>query len=194
MDTQSLLSKFSPGITKMIRADHSHVMVIFHRFNAEASADKKLAIVKAACLAIEIHAQLEEEIFYPALREVDGGNEVLAKSKPEHDEMRRLMAELREMEAGDAALDETFMSLMREVLHHVADEETVLLPAAERLLADRLSELGAQMTRRRLQLAKPHAAEMAMNTARAMPAGTMLVAGGLIAGAYLLGRGLDKRH
>lgn len=194
MNASSVLSKFSPGITKMIRSDHSHVLLIFHRYNAEASPGKKQAIIRAACLALEIHAQLEEEIFYPALRDVDSGNEVLAKSKPEHDEMRRLIAELREHEEPDEACDALFMQLMREVLHHVADEETVLLPAAERLLADRLSELGAQMTKRRMELATPHAGELLMEQARAMPAATMLVAGGLIAGAYLLGRGMDRRH
>ena len=194
MNSSTILSKLSPGITKMIRADHSHVMLIFHRFNAEASPQKKHAIIKSACLALTIHAQLEEEIFYPALAEADSGNAVLAKSKPEHDEMRRLIAQLEEAEAGDATSDELFMQLMREVLHHVADEETVLLPAAERLLADRLQELGAQMSKRRMELAAPHAGELLKEQARAMPTATVLVAGGLIAGAYLLGRGLDRRH
>lgn len=194
MNASSVLSKFSPGITKMIRSDHSHVMLIFHRYNADASPAKQQAIIRSACLALEIHAQLEEEIFYPALREVEGGNDVLAKSKPEHDEMRRLIGELRELEEGDEAADALFMELMRDVLHHVADEETVLLPVAERLLAERLTELGAQMTKRRMELAAPHAGELLKDQARAMPAATMLVAGGLIAGAYLLGRGLERRH
>jgi len=194
MNTTDILAKLSPSITKMIRADHTHVMATFHRFEAESSPAKKQAIVKAVCLALEIHAQLEEEIFYPALRNVDGNNQVLAKARPEHDEMKRLIAELREMEAGDAGYDDKFLELMRDVIHHVADEESVLLPAAERLLPDRLSELGAQMTKRRLQLAAPHAGEMAAATARAMPTGTMLMAGGLIAGVYLIGRGLESRR
>jgi hypothetical protein len=86
------------------------------------------------------------------------------------------------------------MELMRSVMHHVADEETVLLPAAERLMPEKLCELGAQMTKRRLQLSAPHAAEIARGTVRTMPAGTMLVAGGLLAGAYLLGRGIERHH
>jgi hemerythrin superfamily protein len=193
MEATRVISKLSPPITKMIRMDHSHVMLSFHKFGSEASPQKKQAIVESVCLALDIHAQLEEEIFYPALRSVDGGNEVLAKSKPEHDEMRRLIEQLRGMEAG-AQCDATFMELMRSVLHHVADEETVLLPAAERLMPERLSELGAQMTKRRLQLAAPHAAKIARSTARTMPAGTMLMAGGLLAGAYLLGRGIERHH
>jgi hemerythrin superfamily protein len=195
MDATALFAKFSPSITKMIRMDHSQVMVAAHRFTADASADTKAAVVRAVCMALEIHAQLEEEIFYPALREVDGGNEVLNKAKPEHDEMKRLIAQLREMDGDESAMAGVFHELMRDVMHHVADEESVLLPAAERLFSsEKLAELGAQMTQRRLQLSLPRAGEMAMNTARSMPAGAMLVAGGLIAGAYLLGRSGDRRH
>ncbi|HJV63462.1 MAG TPA: hemerythrin domain-containing protein [Albitalea sp.] len=195
MDKSTILGKLSPSITAMIRTDHSHVMMTSHKYAADASPSKKHAIIETICLALDIHAQLEEEIFYPALRQVDSGNEVLAQAKPEHDEMRRLSQELRGMEADDAQCDARFMELMRHVIHHVADEETVLLPAAERLMtADRLCELGAQMTKRRLQLAAPHAGEMALNAARTLPTGAMLVAGGLLAGAYLLGRGTEHRH
>lgn len=191
----TVLGKFSPSVTKMIRMDHSHVLVTFHKYTADAAPDRKKAIVASASLALEIHAQLEEEIFYPALADATGENEVLLKAKPEHDEMRRLIAELRAMEPGDAQYDARFMQLMREVIHHVADEETVLLPAAEAALgAERLSEMGAQMARRRMQLAGPRMGEMAMNQVRAMPASTMLVAGGLLAGAWLLGRGMQPRR
>jgi hemerythrin superfamily protein len=191
----TVLGKFSPSVTKMIRMDHSHVLVTFHKYTADAAPERKKAIVASASLALEIHAQLEEEIFYPALADAAGENEVLLKAKPEHDEMRRLIAELRAMEPGNAQYDARFMQLMREVIHHVADEETVLLPAAEAALgAERLSELGAQMARRRMQLARPHMGAMAMNQVRAMPASTMLVAGGLLAGAWLLGRGMQPRR
>lgn len=188
MHNHTVIGKLSPSITRMIRLDHSHVMALSHRYLADAPAGKKQAIVKAVCLALEIHAQLEEEIFYPALREVAAGDPVLDKARPEHDEMRRRITELRAMAAGDERCDGAFAALMRDVLHHVADEESVLLPMAERLLKDRLGELGAQMTKRRLQLARPHAGELVAHNVRAMPASTMLVAGGLLAGAYLLGR------
>jgi hypothetical protein len=76
---------------------------------------------------------------------------------------------------------------MRIVIHHVAEEETIVLPAAERLLGDRLNALGAKMTKRRLELAAPRTVEIVGNTVRAMPASTMLVgAGALLAGGYLL--------
>ena len=190
----SLLKKLSPTITNMIRMDHTHVMVTFHQYEADTAPATKKALVNTACVALEIHAQLEEEIFYPAVRRVVTDPVVIDKSVPEHDEMRRLIAKLREMEPTDADYDRTFMELMRDVMHHVADEETVLLPAAERLLAGEIEELGAQMTKRRLQLVAPRAGEIAGNTLRALPASTMLVSvGAVLAGGLVLNRALRRR-
>lgn len=182
-------SSLSPTITDMIRADHSAVMEINHHYDLDARPRTKKGYVDSACLALEIHAQLEEEIFYPALRSVGSERSVLEKSVPEHDEMRRLIRQLREMSPSSPGYDETFMQLMRDFLHHIADEEAVLLPEAERLLGDRLSELGAEMTRRRLELAAPHAGEIASSAVRSFPATSMLVAAGaVLAGTYLAKR------
>jgi hypothetical protein len=179
------IAKLSPPITSMIRLDHTHVLATFHRYHVDDSAGTKRALVDTACLSLEIHAQLEEEIFYPALQAFE--HDMVEKSVPEHQEMRELISRLRSMEPAEPTFDTTFMELMRTVIHHVADEETVLLPAAERLMPDRLNELGAEMTKRRLQLAAPRTGEIIGNTVRAMPASTMLLgAGALLAGSYLL--------
>ena len=140
------------------------------------------------CLAIEIHAQLEEEIFYPALRLVLD-NEMLRKSTPEHDEMRGLISRLRNMPVSDPAFDDTFFEVVRHVMHHVADEETLLLPAAERLIPDQLHELGARMARRRMELVGPRTPELASSMARSISMGSVVAAGSaMLAGAYLLTR------
>lgn len=189
----AITSKLSPSITNMIRMDHTHVLATFHQYETHASPRAKQALVNTACLALEIHAKLEEEIFYPALRAVIGEDAVLDKSVPEHDAIRQAIERLRAMEPGDVGYDETFLQMMRDVMHHVADEETSLLPQAEQGLQDRLHELGAQMTRRRLQLIAPHAGEMAMNTVRTMPTSSMLVAAGaLVAGTYLVKRTMGR--
>lgn len=189
----ALLSKVAPSAANMIRMDHTHVLETFHQYDIGASPRTRQALVNTICLALEIHAQLEEEIFYPAMRAADG--QVIDKSVHEHDEMRRLIAQLRGADPTADEYDSTVLELMRDVMHHVADEETILLPDAERLLGfDRLSELGAEMTRRRFQLSAPHAGEMALNTVRAMPASTVLVAAGaLIGGAYLVNHAM-KHH
>lgn len=158
--------KLSPTITDMIRFDHSHVLVSFHQYTAGATPKVKKALAETIASALEIHATLEEEIFYPAMRGIDSDEPVLLKSVPEHNEMRRLISELRATPPGDVRHDQLLQQLMRDVIHHVADEETVLLPQAERLLSkDRLSELGADMTKRRLELAGPKAGKLALDTA-----------------------------
>jgi hemerythrin superfamily protein len=186
------LSRLSPSITKMIRADHTVVVATFHKYEINASPSSKRALVDTVCLALEVHAQLEEEIFYPEMSSVD--SKAVGKSVPEHDEMRRLIGALRAIDPTEVSFDETFMNLMREVLHHVAHEETVLLPEAERLLSsDRLSELGAQMTKRRLELSAPRAGEMAVNAARSYSGAMMAGAGVLVVGALLAARAMNQR-
>ena len=187
------LDRITPGITAMIRVDHSHVLALLRRYKPDVSRNRKKALAANACLALEIHARLEEEIFYPALLPVMADDPVMQKSEPEHEEMRRLIGELRgrmdDGTADDASFDDLFLELMRVVMHHVADEETRLLPAAERLMPDQMVPLGAEMTRRRMQLMKPHATEIARTTARSFPAGAVLLAAGALAvGAALVPR------
>ena len=189
----ALLQRLAPSATDMIRADHTRVLAAFHRYDVSGSPAVKLALVNTICLALEVHAQIEEEIFYPALRSIDPG--VIDKSIPEHDEMRRRIASLRQMDASSALYDDTVMELMRNVMHHVADEETVLLPDAERSLGDRLEELGATMTKRRLELVAPKTLEIAWNTARALPASNVLMgAGALALVAMMLAGGRRRRR
>src|SRR5947207_15887055 len=113
-------------------------------------------------------------------------NALVARSIPEHDRMRSLIGELRAADPAEPQYDERVMALMHEVMHHVADEETRLLPQAERVLGERLGELGARMMKRRMQLMAPHAGELTRHKARAMPmTNWLLAAGGVVAGVLL---------
>jgi hypothetical protein len=182
------LNRLSPSITNMIRMDHTHVLSSFHQFEADSPPRVKKGLADTICVALEIHAQLEEEIFYPEMRRI-AETEFIDKSVPEHDEMRALITKLRALQPGDKDFDSTLFKLMNVVIHHVADEETLLLPTAERVLGDRLGELGAKMTKRRLQLAAPRTGEIAGSMAKSMSAGSLIVgATALLAGGYLLTR------
>jgi hypothetical protein len=183
----AIAQKLAPSATDMIRRDHSKVVAAFHRYDLGAKPHAKRALVNTVCLAIEVHARIEEEIFYPALQDIDAA--MVEKSFPEHAHLHELIAELRSMDPASADFDLRFMELMRNVLHHVADEETTLLPEAERVLGSRVNELGRRMFKRRMQLMMPHAGEMARDSAVAMPKSTMLLgAGALLAGAFLFRR------
>lgn len=187
------VSQLSPSITDMIRFDHSHVLVTFHQYTGSSRNSVKKALAETICDALEIHATLEEEIFYPAFRTIDATEAVILKAEPEHMEMKRLVAELRACDAASLRHDELLHELMRDVMHHVADEETVLLPKAERIMTSaRLNELGAQMTRRRLELLKPKAGRIAKNTAVGFSGSTTAIVVGL-AGAALAARFVSNR-
>lgn len=181
---------FSPTITDMIRMDHNHVLLAFHQYRAQARPRVKQALTETICTALDIHATLEEEIFYPVMRQLDETDAVTQKSKPEHDDMRALMARLGGAHGPQDERDRLLMELMQIVIHHVADEETVLLPRAERLLGkERLRALGAQMTRRRLQLAAPKMGKIVANSAVGFSGSTgmvlLAVAATFLAGRYL---------
>jgi hypothetical protein len=176
-----------PSATEMIRADHTRVLGVFHRYSVEARPGAKQALAEIACTLLEIHAQIEEEIFYPAMRLVNPA--LVVSSVPEHDEMRRRMVLVREMDPASEQYDLMFMDLMRLVIHHVADEETTVLPSAEIVLRDRLGELGARMKKRRRELRAPRTGQLVVDTARAVPPATMaLAAGALLAGGLFLTR------
>jgi hemerythrin superfamily protein len=179
------LKKLSPSITDMIRFDHSHVMVTFHQYTRDKRPSVKKALAETICDALEIHAMLEEEVFYPVMRPRAHDQKVMEKSEPEHDEMRAVIAELRRTDPKSPRHDELVFELMRDVVHHVADEETVLLPEAEQSLSrDRLSELGAQMTKRRLELVGPKAGKLAKNHAIGFSGSTAAVALGVASALF----------
>ena len=184
----------APYITTMIRVDHTHALALFRRVRPWTSSGRKRAIITNLCIALEVHAQLEEEIFYPALRKVLGANEILDKSVPEHDEMRELIRMLRSKDVEAADYDETVHALMRAVLHHVADEESELLPRAEMLMGDELAELGMQMTRRRMELLRPNLNEVAVTFARSFPVATVAAAAGLLTVGWMLLRPGSRQH
>lgn len=182
-----LIERLAPHATQIVRRDHTRVLDTFHRYRASASPPVRQALVQTICLALEVHVKVEEEILYAAMREA-APSDFLGRAVPEHDEMRRLIAQLRRMRPTDADYDAVFMELMRDVMHHVADEETDFLPQAERVLRGRLGELGAAMMRRRMALMAPRASDLAFNRVRAAPARSLAILAGVVLGGMLMGR------
>lgn len=187
----AFIERIAPHATQLVRKDHTDVLALFHRYRATVSPRMKRGLVRSVCLALEVHAQVEEEILYPAVREVST-SEFLRKAVPEHNEMRRLISLLRDMDPTDTRYDTTFMELMRDVIHHVADEETSFLPEAERVLRGRLGELGARMVRRRMALLAPRAPALAYNRARALPPRSLALLAGIVLGGVWIGNRLSE--
>jgi len=177
--------------TDMIRADHSRVLTAFHRYDPSDPPAVQHALVETICLALQIHAEIEESILYPAAR--DAQEPTVDKSLSEHAEMRQLMTTLRSFDPADAQFEPALMALMALVMHHVADEETRILPAVDRLPREMLRDLSARMSKRRAQLMVQNLGAMTANKVRAAPAfGAILAGVGLLA-LFALGRGIKRR-
>ncbi len=194
-----LLRNLTPSATDQIRADHAQVMIAFHQYHTDAPLATKRALLKNIGMALEIHTEIEEELFYPAVREALAAQqvvdrEVLEHSVPAHVEMRKLIDELYGMEPSDADYDRTFLALMRTLMHHIADEESVLLPAAERLPKARFDALGAAMAQRRLQFSSRRAGEMTSSALQTLPTSALFIAAGAaLTGSLLVRRMLHRR-
>jgi Hemerythrin HHE cation binding domain len=176
----------SPEITTLIRQDHTQALTILRRYRSYLSCSRKRALVAEACLELELHMQVEEETFYPALFALDGETPELNYSIVEHDRMYALIERLRLMSPRDADFDSQFCELIRAAFHHVADEETILLPRAELRLKFQLRELGMKMYLRRLELLRLRGGEAATTTAVGFPLLTAVATAALGLTVWLL--------
>jgi hemerythrin superfamily protein len=116
----------------LLKADHKEVAEMLERFGTARSTKEKLA--HQICQSLTIHAQIEEEIFYPAAREAlgDDGEDLLDEAKVEHQSLKELIAKI---EGGnDDDLFEANVKVLGEyVKHHVKEEENELFPNVRKM-------------------------------------------------------------
>ena len=140
------------GILAQLRADHAHVRALFHAFamlDREEEAQRE-RVVDELCDVLSMHALLEDELFYPALRgAVDDG--LLEDAALEHDSTRELALQLAALFPDDEYFDVCVAVLADEVERHVAFEENLLFPALARAGVDQQA-LGLRLRTRRAQL------------------------------------------
>lgn len=143
---------------EMLKDDHKKVKSLFREFEGagDRAYKKKKDIADKACEELIVHSRLEEEIFYPAVREKASAEDkhLVAESVEEHHVVDLLINELKELEPEDERFTAKFTVLIENVEHHIGEEEEEMLPEAERILGDELDELGMKMERRKEQLLK----------------------------------------
>ena len=141
-----------PSATQMIRQDHKKVEGLFKKFEQTKGADAKRRIAENAMTELEVHASLEEEVFYPAVeKEVEDASSMVSEARGEHQTVKQLIAELKRMEDTDEEFESQFSELMENVQHHVEEEQNEMLPKVEESGLD-LQSLGDQMSKRRQAL------------------------------------------
>jgi hemerythrin superfamily protein len=150
--TRSSPSK-SIDATKLLKADHKEVSEMFEKFESgRLTPAKKEALAKQICTALSMHAQIEEEIFYPAAREAakKADQTMLDEAEVEHGSIKDLVAAIEDGSA--SALFEANVHVLGEyVKHHVKEEETELFPALKSTDMD-MEEIGARLAQRKEEL------------------------------------------
>src|SRR3954452_5146332 len=107
----------------LLKADHDRVKELFDRFEVARTRPAKLKIVRAALVELKVHAAIEEELFYPAVRK-PVGKEIMNEADEEHHVAKLLIAELDAMDGSESHFDAKFRVLAENVRHHI--EEAVL--------------------------------------------------------------------
>ena len=144
----------NPEPIAMLEADHRKVQQMFKQFEklGEGDEQEKGRIVKQACGELKVHAQLEEELFYPPLHEEEETKDLIDEAQVEHQSAKDLIAKLEEMDPDDELFDATFTVLAEYVRHHVQEEEGEIFPAAKRAQLD-WESMATQMTERKSEIA-----------------------------------------
>lgn len=139
-----------PHAIEMLREDHHKVKNLFEEFKHAEERQTKEQIVESTLHELEVHAALEEEIFYPAAEEQIDEKESIDEAREEHHVVKLLIGELRKMSAGDERYDAKYTVLAESVKHHIEEEESELFPKLEGKLDS--EELGAEMETRKQEL------------------------------------------
>ncbi len=141
---------------KLLKDDHKNVKKLFREF--EQSGDRayqtKQRIAEQAFTELEVHSAIEEEIFYPAVRERADrdGKEIVAEGIEEHHVVKTLIEEIRQLKPQDERFDAKFKVLTENVEHHIEEEEKEMLPDAKETLGDDIERLGDAMLQRKEEL------------------------------------------
>jgi iron-sulfur cluster repair protein YtfE (RIC family) len=146
---------------ELLDADHIAVKHLFVEYARQAAApatqaaaakDRK-ALAMQICNELTVHAQIEEEIFYPALQEaLPDAADLLEEAREEHGQAKNMIAQIQAMGAADAAMDAVVTELNRAIDHHVKEERDELFPKAKAASGIDLDALGAQLRERQQEL------------------------------------------
>jgi hemerythrin superfamily protein len=139
----------------MLTADHREVKAMFEQYEGlgeRAKASKK-RLADQICDALTLHATIEEEIFYPAVRAASkDAADLLDEALVEHAGAKDLIAQLQDMDPEDDLYDAKVKVLGEQIDHHVGEEEGEMFPKAKKAGLD-LVALGNEMAMRKDELA-----------------------------------------
>lgn len=147
----------------LLDADHKAVKKMFKEYEeltasrARSATQKKLELARRICMELTVHAQLEEEVFYPALRNAIKETSLLDEAQVEHQALRDLMDQLQVITSPDEMFDAKVKVLGEFTDHHVKEERTQMFPKARAARKLDLVALREEMEERKETLLAEHA-------------------------------------
>ncbi|WP_176599413.1 MULTISPECIES: hemerythrin domain-containing protein [Sphingobium] len=135
----------------LLKADHKEVKTYFKQYEGLKDETEKQALADKICRALTIHAQIEEEIYYPAARVAIDDDDLLDEAEVEHASAKQLIAEIQAMKAADRLFDAKVTVLGEYIDHHVEEEEKEMFPESRSSDLD-LEALGVKLAERKAEL------------------------------------------
>lgn len=133
---------------ELLKKDHKEAHKLFEQLEgtSEEDADERGELFTQLKQALELHAHIEEAIFYPALKRESETREITLEGLEEHHVMKLLLRELDGMKTGTEQWAAKLKVLEENVRHHVQEEEGEMFPKAQEVLgAEQINQLGTQM-------------------------------------------------
>ena len=136
----------------LLKADHKEVKAMVEQFKKSRSESKQAQLAEQICAALEVHSEIEEEIFYPAAREALKKNgDLIDEAEVEHTSVKELIAKVKGGSPGDAKWEAEVKVLGEYVNHHVKEEEGEIFPKVRKTSLD-LKAIGEQLAERKAEL------------------------------------------
>ena len=159
-------TKKQPLAIELLMADHRKVESLFKDYDKakQADDDSRRDIAEDICMELTVHATVEEEIFYPWLRETldDDDMDLVEEAQVEHDSAKDLIAQIQGATTVDDVYDAKVKVLSEYIKHHVKEEEEEIFPSVSSE-KEALDELGEEMTTRKEEL---ESSEVSASTTR----------------------------
>ncbi|MFZ6757027.1 hemerythrin domain-containing protein [Undibacterium sp. Ji50W] len=141
----------------LLKQDHENVKALFSKFDSlgDGALVSKKKIVAQICLELTKHTIAEEEIFYPAMREIgEDTKDMMDEANVEHAAAKDLITQILAMEPGDDLYDARVKVLSEQIEHHVQEEEGEMFPRAKKAKLD-LMALGEAIQERKDEIDLP---------------------------------------
>ena len=156
---KSKINGNKPGMVQdamqILKLDHKLVASLFQDYEITSSVSRKRKLVEQICKELTIHAQVEEEIFYPAVQTALQDHELVPEAIVEHASLKSLIAAIKDIEPDGDMYDAKVKVLNEYVKHHVKEEEKEMFPDAKETELD-MKELGLKILERKQQLSNEY--------------------------------------